>query len=359
MERSRRLFAFLAVWALALPVTALAADCAATDPENFEQVYACMASFRRGDRNAFTHIEVRDCRSIRMTYLSALVASGLSREEGQRRVPSCTLFARVVRDLSGKDAYWSGCIGFGSVPTPAHMARCLDRFVPGYYGGGSTARKMQGCGEVLGAYEKGLRAADGMSALPEGYSRPDCALVPDYLAASEPEQPSGATQATPGQQSAQGSRPGQPQWAQCLNYDPANLPAHLRRCLGAGPDRRRFKECQDVQAAYTKRLEQAYGGLPENFLVLPCSVAEGYLADIRTEENAEKQAALERRKEADRAKRAALVKQIETLRDHPPSRPVYAQPWVTWVVLLAFLAGIGRVGWRFVQRKRAQAVSTP
>lgn len=350
MTGGRIVFGLLALLGFAPPVGAVgSADCAATDPENFEQVYACMSSFRRGSgtRNAFANIAVQDCRSIRMNYLVALTTSGLTREDAKKRVPSCALFARVAREMTGKDASWSGCLEFGSLPLKDHLARCLDRFVPGHDGGGRAARKLQGCGEILGAYEQGLRAAAGEFALPEGYARPDCALVADYLAGQAP-QPAPAQEEKPPRKPPQG----QPQWARCLNYDPANLPAHLRQCLGTGSDMRRMKDCRQVQAAYTERITQAYGGLPENFLILPCPVADGYLAEFRAQEEAEKQAALERQKQAKQAQRAALIKRIEDLRDNPPSRPFYAQPWVTWLVLLSILGGIGRGVWRFLQKRR-------
>lgn len=349
MIRRRVVFSLLALLGFAPPVGAVgSADCAATDPENFEQVYACMSSFRRGSgtRNAFANIAVQDCRSIRMNYLVALTTSGLTREDAKKRVPSCALFARVAKEMTGKDASWSGCLEFGSLPLKDHLARCLDRFIPGDDGGGRAARPVQGCGEVLSAYERGLRSATGEFALPEGYARPDCALVADYLAGQAP-QPAPAQ----GQEPPRRQPQGQPQWAHCLNYDPANLPAHLRQCLGTGPDMRRLKECRQVQATYTERLIQAYGGLPDNHLILPCPVADEYLAEFRAQEEAEKQAALERQKQAQQEQRAALIKRIEALRDQPPARPFYAQPWVTWLVLLALLGGLGWGVWRFARRR--------
>lgn len=379
MTGGRIVFGLLLLLGLLPPggaaVTRPSADCAATDPENFEQVYACMSSFRRGERNAFAPVLSSDCRSIRMIYLEALTVSGLKREDAKTRVPSCALLARVVKDMTGKEPYWAGCLDFGSLPLKDHLARCLDRFIPGYYGGaGRSARKMQGCGEILGAYEQGLRAASGEYTLPKGYTRPDCALVANYLGAgqSAPTKPQG-----PGEERGEGQgagqtpgagvgtapaqsqvpRPGsgQPQWAACLNYDPANLPAHLRQCLGTGPDMRRLQDCRQVQAAYTARLIQAYGRLPENHLILPCPVADGYLAEFRAQSAAEQQAALERQKQAKQAQRAALIKRIEDLRDNPPSRPFYAQPWVTWLFLLSILGAIGGGVWRFLQKRRGTA----
>ena len=135
MTRWRVVFGLLALLGFTRPVGAVgSADCAATDPENFDQVYACMSSFRRGSgtRNAFAHIAVQDCRSIRMSYLVALTTSGLKRDEAHQRVPSCALLARVAKEMTGKDAYWSGCLEFGSLPVKDHLARCLDRFIPGY-----------------------------------------------------------------------------------------------------------------------------------------------------------------------------------------------------------------------------------
>lgn len=351
MTRGRVVFGLLALLGFTRPVGAVgSADCAATDPENAEQVYACMSSFRRGNgnRNAFANIAVQDCRSIRMNYLVALTTSGLTREDAKTRVPSCSLFARIAKEMTGQEPYWSGCLEFGSLPLKDHLTRCLDRFIPGYYGAGRATRKLQGCGEILGAYEQGLRAASGEYPLPKGYTRPDCALVADYLAGQAPQPAAPAQEEKPPRKLSQG----QPQWAQCLNYDPANLPAHLRLCLGAGPDMRRMKDCRQVQAAYTARLLQAYGGLPENFLILPCSVADGYLAEFRAQEEAEKQAALERQKQAKQEQRAALIQRIEDLRDNPPSRPFYAQPWVTWLFLLSILGGIGWGVWRFIDKRR-------
>lgn len=347
MTGARVVFVLLLLLGLLPPggaaVTRNSADCAATDPENFEQVYACMSSFRRGERLAFAPVLTSDCRTLRVIYLEALTVSGLTREDAKARVPSCALFARAVKDMTGKEPYWSGCLDFGSLPLKDHLARCLDRFIPGFYGGGGrSARKVQGCGEILGAYEQGLRAASGEYPLPKGYTRPDCALVAEYL---------GAGQQAQTQPQAPGS--GQAPWAACLNYDPANLPAHLRQCLGTGPEMRRLRDCRQVQAAYTARLLQAYGRLPDNHLILPCPVADGYLAEFRTQEEAEKQAALERQKQARQEQRAALIQRIEYLRDNPPSRPFYAQPWVTWLFLLSILGGIGWGAWRFLQKRCA------
>jgi hypothetical protein len=410
----RAVWLFLLAASAADPTWAQSDACATVDPENFEQVYACLSSLQRTDGRTMAHgnLDTAPCRTVIARYRGAVRGHGVrlrSREpraKSEPLYPSCALLARVVQDMTGKAAYWSGCLDYGSLPPAEHLNQCLKTVLPGYYGVGQGrgAQRLRGCGEVLGAYETGLRAAMPDNGLPPGYVRPDCQLAADVLAQpgeeaaatppapapsipaappaapvpSNPAQdtpaaaspsavpaPSGARQDTPATATpppvSPPARPrplpgtGQPQWATCLNYDPDQLPAHLRACLGTGREMRRMHECREVQAAYMAKLIQAYGRLPENHIVLPCSVAEGYLAEFRAQEEAERQAALERKKEQERQVRAQLVRDAEDLRDNPPPRPLFARPWTTWVILLALLGGAGWSGWRFVQRKRVRA----
>lgn len=401
----RMVWLFLLAASAADPAWAQSDACATVDPESYDQVYACLSSLQRSDGRTMAHgnLDTAPCRTVIARYRGAVRGHGVrlrSREpraKSEPLYPSCAVLARAVQDMTGKAAYWSGCLDYGSLPPAEHLRQCLKTVLPGYYGVGQGrgAQRLRGCGEVLGAYETGLRAAMPDNGLPPGYSRPDCQLAADYLAQPGdnasvvppapapssapppvPPAPSNPTQDPPAAASPSAApatatpapvspparpRPlpgtGQPQWADCLNYDPDNLPAHLRQCLGTGRDMRRMKECREVQAAYMARLIQAYGRLPENHIVLPCSVADGYLAVFRAEEEAEKQAALERKKEQERQVRAQLVRDAEDLRDNPPPRPLFARPLTTWVILLALLGGAGWGGWRFVQRKRAQAAA--
>ncbi len=387
---------FLLATSAASPAGAQSEACATVDPESYDQVYACLSSLQRSDGRTMAHgnLDTAPCRTVIARYRGAVRGQGVrlrsreSRAKSEPLYPSCAVLARVVQDMTGKAAYWSGCLDYGSLPLAEHLSQCLKTVLPGYYGvvgQGRGAQRLRGCGEVLGAYETGLRAAMPDNGLPPGYVRPDCQLAADYLAQpgdnasvvppasapssapppvppapSHPAQDPPAT-ATPAPVSPP-ARPrplpgtGQPQWADCLNYDPDQLPAHLRQCLGTGREMRRMHECREVQAAYMAKLIQAYGRLPENHIVLPCSVADGYLAEFRAEEEAEKQAALERKKEQERQVRAQLVRDAEDLRDHPPPRPLFARPWVTWLVLLALIGGVGWSGWRALRRKRVQAV---
>ncbi len=402
--------ALLCLLALGLSSTARAQEgpCATADPENYDQVYACLSSLQRPDGRTMAHgnLDTASCRSMIARYHRALRGRGgrtRSREpqaDPEPLDPSCTLLARVVQDMTGKAAYWSGCLNYGSLPPAEHLSQCLKTVLPGYYGArpGRGLQRSQGCGDVFGAYEIGLRSAAADNGLPPGYVRPDCQLAADYLTqqgAVVPPAPAPSIPAAPGQNAPLSSSllppaaapapsnptqdapaaatpstvpppvrsvplpgAGGPQWAACLNYDPDNLPAHLRTCLGTGREMRRMKECREVQAAYMARLKQAYGRLPENHIVLPCSVADGYLAEFRAQEEAERQAALERKREQERLERERRVRDADDLRENPPPRPLFARPWVTWVVLLALLGGAWWGGWRFVQRKRSQTAAS-
>lgn len=372
---------FLLALGLLPTVRAQSESCAGVDPENYQQVYACLSSLQRSDGRAVAqgNVGTASCRTMIARYRGAVRSRGMGARELQAdgaptRYPSCALFARIIKDMSGQDAYWSGCLDYGSQPTAEHLGQCLKTVLPGYYGARSArmALRFQGCGEVVGAYEIGLRAATADNGLPTGYARPDCQLIADYLAqrpsvtASPDSSPAGSpTPNAPGQDmslSPSQSPPTrvtppesrQPQWAACLNYDPDNLFAHLRACLGVGRQMRRMRECREVQAAYMAQLKQAYGRLPENYIVLPCSIADDYLAEFRAEEEAEKQAALERKNEQERQQRAALVKDADDLRNNPPARPLFARPWLTWLILLTLLGTAGWGGWRFIRHKSVQ-----
>ncbi len=402
----RTAWLFLLAASAADPAWAQGDACAAVDPESYDQVYACLSSLQRSDGRTMAHgnLDTAPCRTVIARYRGAVRGHGVrlrSREpraKSEPLYPSCAVLARVVQDMTGKAAYWSGCLDYGSLPPAEHLRQCLKIVLPGYYGVGQGrgAQRLRGCGEVLGAYETGLRAAMPDNGLPPGYSRPDCQLAADFLAQPwdkasvvppapapssapppVPPAPSNPAQDPPAAASPSAApatatpapvspparpRPlpgtGQPQWADCLNYDPDNLPAHLRACLGTGREMRRMHECREVQAAYMAKLKQAYGRLPENHIVLPCSVADGYLAVFRAEEEAEKQAALERKKEQERLGREKLVMDAEDLRDNLPARLLFARPWVTWAVLLALIGGMGWGGWRVIQWRLSLARSS-
>ncbi|MFM0053737.1 hypothetical protein [Caballeronia grimmiae] len=176
-----------------------------------------------------------------------------------------------MAQLKGSPPAWSACTGYPGHFDPAHMKACLDRFLPGYYGGRRSLQSLTGCADATQQYELALRDATvtkerTMSAtLPEGYQKPDCAVVAGMI----------------GKGSA------------CLNY--AATPAHVQQCLGA--DALRLPDCSLMRQAYETSLRQAYGGgLPPGYAALTCDQlgdlvgqAKAAQAKIRAEQAARQQ----------------------------------------------------------------------
>lgn len=352
--------ALLASLGLASEVRAQSADCLQADPNNFDEVYACMSSYRgsRGMNRFLGSIGADDCMSIRKQYRTALYTD-LQREpmptnkaEATRRLerlnaivrdeslaPSCEILARAAKELTGNAPYWSGCLGFGSMPQDQHLKQCLATFVPGIYGHGRKVERLQGCDEVLSGYEAGLKAASPDQKLPAGYARPDCTMAADYLASLKPK-PAGA----PEDQA-------RPQWEPCMGYDPANAEAHARKCLGLAeriPPGAflSLTDCRSVRAAYESGLTKAYGRLPENYVILPCSAADKIAADVQAERT--RIADEQRRAEAERMRQQALKNAAVPA----PDRGFFSGAIITWTILGAIVLALVLAGWVLLKRRR-------
>lgn len=344
---------------------ALTADCLEADPKNFDEVYACMSAFRasRGE-NMFVHnIAANDCMPIRKQYRTALAASlqnepvPADKEAARRRLerlqaiirdeslaPSCEILARASKEMTGKEPFWGGCLGFGSVPQDRHLKSCLATFVPGFYGRGRKVESLQGCGDVLNAYEAGLKSASPDQKLPAGYARPDCSVAADYLASLKPK-PAAAAQAPGGE--------ARPAWEPCMDYDPGNVLPHVRRCLGLAEKIPpgafiTYRDCRSVRAAYESGLQKAYARLPENYVILPCSVADVVVADV----NAEKTRVEDERRRAEIERTRA-----EALREAnvpAPERGFLSGATITWTILAGIVVALVLAGWLFMKRRARQ-----
>lgn len=193
---------------------AQSADCGHPDPANFDQVFACMSSLHFGGQgqgaNVFVQSGITSCNAAAHQYASALRKSRVSPQEIHQLIPSCDFLAKGMEQLKGAPPAWSACTGYPGHFDPAHMKACLDRFLPGYYGGRRSLQSLNGCADATQQYELALRDATivttdrSMTAtLPQGYQKPDCAVVAGMI----------------GKGSA------------CLNYAPNA--AHVQQCLGA------------------------------------------------------------------------------------------------------------------------------
>lgn len=225
------------------------ADCGHPDPTNFDQVFACMSSLHFGAQgqgpNVFVQTGITSCSAAAHQYASALRKSRVPPQEIPDLIPSCDVLAKGMAQLKGSPPAWSACTDYPGHFDPAHMKACLDRFLPGYYGGRRSLQSLNGCGDATQQYELALRDANitkdrTMSAiLPEGYQKPDCAVVAGMI--------------------GKGSG--------CLNYAPNA--AHAQQCLGT--DAMRLPDCSLMRQAYETRLRQAYGGgLPPSYVALTC-----------------------------------------------------------------------------------------
>ncbi|WP_432696162.1 peptidoglycan-binding protein [Marinobacterium sp. YM272] len=262
------------------------APCVGTDPTDFDQVFACMSSARwsRGmsaGRNRFEgNIATSSCSTIARTYAAVLnEKAGITRAQAKQQMPGCDIFARATREISGKEAYWEACIGYGRQSAEAHLSRCLQGYVKGYFGSeNALTEKVTGCASALSYYERGVRAASADGQLPPGYQRPDCQLV--FASLGGKNEVARVVQG-------------------CAGYSPETMAEHVNRCIGPEIPLARLHTCAEVRRVYEGLLVEAHGGLPANYIMMPCSAAAPVLA----------RADAEREQIAERQRKAAIAEQ--------------------------------------------------
>jgi hypothetical protein len=253
---------------LAQQRSAAGIDCFATaDPESYDQVYNCMAGYRYttgvgSDMNRFVNnIGTSSCRSIQVRYTAALKEAGIvDYPEIANRTPSCEILARVSEEMTGKPAYWSGCLGYPGPSLSGHVERCLSTsLVAGGAQQAAGLARYRNCPQVIQEYERLLGASTTSGRLPEDYTTPECAEI-NTLVAKWTGQDTESI-------------------AACTGYDPANQQAHLEACL-ALPDQQLIflRDCLQVRQMYEQKLAGANGRLPPGYSMLPCSATEGILA---------------------------------------------------------------------------------
>lgn len=245
----RRMLVVAALAMCSMDVHAQKADCGRPDPTNFDQVFACMSSLHFGSQgqgpNVFVQAGVTNCSAAAHHYASALRQSHISPQEIPDLIPSCDLLAKGMAQLKGSPPAWSTCTGYPGHFDPAHMKACLDRFLPGHYGGSRSMQSLAGCADATQQYELALRYATiakdrtMMGILPPGYQKPDCAIVAGMVGKGSP----------------------------CLNYEATAQ--HIQQCLGAAA--LSLPDCSLMRQTYETKLRQAYGGgLPPGYAALTC-----------------------------------------------------------------------------------------
>ena len=320
---TRRFLAYLPAILLSIAAMPLAhgrdvANCADTDPANYEDVYRCISSYRWKDgRSVFEASFSRSatpCWELATIYAGALSLSGTSanladrrtRAEGLKHMPSCRMLAKAREDWTGKPPSWAGCLDYDADNIEAHMQACLTGYLRGLkgrdreeFGSREAVSHLPDCETALNTYERALEHAMPYRAQPQGYARPDCAVVGRALT---------AMQLPPGAE--EGDSAIAAQWGACLDYDPDNMAAHMEGCMEghtAG-----IADCASLIRSYEQRLHAAYGGsFPVDYIRPKCFDAEDIV-------NAQRIAAAELQRQREELRRNMQESQ-------PESRPPTAE----------------------------------
>lgn len=136
-----------------------------------------------------------------------------------------------------------------------------------------------------------------------------------------------------------------------MDYDPGNALAHVRRCLGLAEKIPpgafiTYHDCRSVRAAYESGLQKAYARLPDNYVILPCSVADAIVADVQAERTRIEDE--RRRAEIERARAEAL----QEANVPAPDRGFFSGAVITWTILVGIVVALVLVGWLLVKRQR-------
>lgn len=299
-------------------------DCADTDPNDYEAVYACVSSFRHKQmgRNGFDGEFSRastSCYSLQVTYAAALKASGIKNANAnwpEKRVliPSCETFAKLRTDWTGEPPSWVDCLNYDPAKVAEHMPTCLTGYLRGKKGRNrpefserDAAALLPHCEEARKVYRNALRDAHVVRKPPENYQKPDCNVVAEVLTAMmEPDAETARRERMVQEMRKKAGLPAAgAMWMACLDYDPDNPTGHIERCMDGHTVG--VQNCAQLITMYEVRLRSAYGGsMPVNYLRPKCFDASDMVEAerIAMEERRRQADELYRRMEAARAKKA-------------------------------------------------------
>lgn len=300
------------------------ADCADTDPENYDDVWRCVSSYRdrRSGKNGFESgfsRAVTACFDFQTKYAAALRASGIknanaSLPETRALIPSCEMAAKVRADWTGEPSAWADCLNFAPETLETHMTACLTSWLRGYKGRGQddftprdAARFLPDCEAALNAYEQALKASHEGRKPPPEYVPPSCDLVASVLSGMmSPVAVAG------GEQPAV-----DPLWGACLGYTPEtpeDAPEHIERCMEGYT--RGVRDCADLIARYETRLRSAYGGsFPVGYVRPKCF-------DAADTVEAERIAAAERQRQHEEQRRQIEAAKLDRARKLAEQRKI-------------------------------------
>lgn len=232
--------------------------CATAEPDNFKQVYDCVATANvNGLGNPFINMGGMMCVQLKATY-QLVQRANLTTQKDVRQLPSCKIFAQIIEELDGEPPYWKACLGYDG--TTEHAVNCLRKF---------TEQNSRGkiaqfnCQAINIAYQSILRmVSDKQNQLPENYQDFDCDKTKQIYVTL-----TGETKGT-----------------ECSGYSKSNVVEHLKKCIVPTdallqPFQGKLT-CPILRSLYQKKLTIAYGSMPVGFRMLPCSQMKAYIEEL-------------------------------------------------------------------------------
>jgi hypothetical protein len=227
--------------------------CKAPNPKSVDAVYDCITQSSINGINMFAQIDKMECARIRGFYTSALRSSWADAEL-VKNPPSCRVFADVVKELTGKEPFWQGCMDYANTET--HISQCFKGYLQ--LAGGASQQAMGQCQLSQLSYESAVRSAsdpakDKKGLLPENYQKPSCDMIHAALKKIDIQLVG----------------------AECLGFEGSDPAAHVKQCLRSdflsGKVRHQL-DCNQMRQFYQTKLLRSYGGLPKGFSLLRCSI---------------------------------------------------------------------------------------
>jgi hypothetical protein len=232
--------------------------CTTADPESFKQVFDCVSTADiNGLGNPFINIGKMMCGQLKATYQLVQRAHMKERKE-VRQSPNCKTFAQVIEEFDGEPPYWKACLDYDG--TNEHAVNCLRKF---------TEQNPRGkianynCQAINIGYQFILKmVSDRQNQLPENYMEFDCNRAKQIYV----------------------SLTGETKGTECSGYTSNSAPEHLKKCISPTDDLlapfRGKLTCPILRNLYQKKLKMAYGAMPADFRMLPCSQMKSYIEEL-------------------------------------------------------------------------------
>jgi hypothetical protein len=239
-------------------------SCLSANPSSVSDVFECVATAtvnQYNNANPFTNTQKAQCMNLKMVYSNVLMQNGLARDKVEEKLPTCAVFAKVLKDLNGEAPTWEACLGYdGSVN---HMVTCLSNLTKNPNANGRQSQLLNNCAVAAMSYEAMLMSVNDNNkmTLPDNYKRPDCDTYLSRLQSVNSEVAE----------------------APCAGFSASNINQHARKCLLSEPRLTKSNStlsCQLLRQTYQVKVIQVYGKVPDGFRLMACSALEPIMDEI-------------------------------------------------------------------------------